>query len=344
MSIDIERLIHSLKTAIACLFAYIFTHLLGLHSDPWIIITVIVVMCAQIYVGSVIQKGYLRFLGTLIGCLLATITLLSFGHSALTIMATIALAAFIFSFIATGTESLSYAGTLGAVTTIIILISPTPTPLIAGQRFLEISLGILIATLISQFVLPIHARTHLRRAQAQTLEELRRFYQATMIDRSIESSEDYQELEQNIIATLVRQQKLAKESKHELFGEKFNAEHMTLTLYCEREMLRATSFMYHAISDIDAEINSLKNVTAIDLFNKTIMASLETLHQAVKTKNTQNLHIHAVDITGLRQTVLAAVGDFSAEQAIYADGFLFSAEILNKALTKLAGLFGVNVL
>src|SRR4029078_5567726 len=116
----------------------------------------------QIYVGSVIRKVYLRFIGTIIGCLFAAVTLATLGHTYSSILIAIALSTFIFSYFAIGQESFGYAWTLGAVTTVIIMLGQNPTLFFATQRFLEISAGLLIAALVSQFILPIHAGTHLR--------------------------------------------------------------------------------------------------------------------------------------------------------------------------------------
>src|SRR3990167_8470194 len=153
--INIERVIHSIKTAAAVTIGFLLTRLVGFPADQWIVITILVVMCAQIYVGSVIQKAYLRFLGTMIGCLGATLAIVIFGHTSVTVAITLGLASFTFSYIATGQESLSYAGTLGAVTTAIIMLGQSPTITFAAERFLEISVGLFIATVVSQFFLPI---------------------------------------------------------------------------------------------------------------------------------------------------------------------------------------------
>lgn len=343
MYFDIERLIHSFKTAVACIVAYLVTYFLGFASDPWIIITVVVVMCAQIYVGSVLQKAYLRFLGTLFGCILATAVLLTTNINPWVIMCTIAFAGFVFSFVATGRESLSYTGTLGAVTTIIILIGQNPTPAVASARFMEISIGILIATLISQFLLPIHARTHLRRTQAATLEGLQRFYTATMAVSSEATHKEDIELEQLIITSLVKQQKLAKEAAHELLGEKFNTERVTATLYSEREMLRAMTFMNVALTEFQREQIDLTHLPSLTKFNQSILAALATLTDAVNAKNTQQMHIHLPDVITLRAELLAALPKPTVTQTIYADGLLFNATILAKALEKLADLFGVKL-
>src|SRR5436190_3578629 len=119
-----ERLIHSFKTLIACLIGLALAKLSHLPSGQWIVITIIVVMCSQLYVGSVLQKSYLRFLGTLVGCLFAIIAILIAPNIQVAILGAIAVSAFVFSYIATGQESYPYTGTLGAVTTVIIMLNP----------------------------------------------------------------------------------------------------------------------------------------------------------------------------------------------------------------------------
>src|SRR5690348_15020341 len=73
-----ERMIHSIKTGLACLFAYMLTQVVHFHVDQWIIITVVVVMCGQMSIGSILQKSYMRFLGTLTGSMYAACILFLF--------------------------------------------------------------------------------------------------------------------------------------------------------------------------------------------------------------------------------------------------------------------------
>lgn len=342
---DIERLIHSVKTAIACIFGFFLTKIVGFPADQWIVITIVVVMCAQIYVGSVVQKAYLRFLGTLIGCLFAALAIVMFGDTYPVIAITIGLSSFIFSYLATGQEGLSYAGTLGAVTTAIIMLGQQPTVLFAAERFAEISIGILIATLVSQFILPIHARTHLRRSQATTLEQLRDYYTGTMIERSIdEQSADYHELDENIVKSLLKQRELAKESAHEPLGTTFDSAHFMKTLYCEREMLRAITFMHNALIHIKKYEQFLDQSAAMHLFNETLLQSINTLAKAIDADNTPlNDHIHIPSLNGIKEDIQKSVDIPSREDLIYIDGFLFSAEVLTNNLATLATLYRLPI-
>jgi uncharacterized membrane protein YccC len=134
INIQFERIIHSIKTAFACLIGLLIIKLVGAPMDQWLIITVVVVMCGQINVGSVITKSYMRFLGTLTGSLFAGLTILVFGTEPLATAVVISLSAVMFSFIATSEKNYSDAGTLGAVTVIVILVGQHPTIITAMHR------------------------------------------------------------------------------------------------------------------------------------------------------------------------------------------------------------------
>lgn len=340
--INIERLIHSLKTCIACILAFILTKVIDFPADQWIIVTVIVVMCAQIYVGGVIQKSYLRFLGTLTGCLFAASTLMLYGHTTIAILSTVGIASFIFSYIATSQESLATAGTLGAVTTSIIMIGQHPTVTVAAERFMEISIGILIAALVSQFILPIHARTHLRRAQANTLTQLRAYYVAMISSlRDAENKIDYHDLDEAIVKTLLKQRQLAKESVREPLAKAFDPVLFAQTLYCEREMLRAITFMHTALARVkQAEVVIMTSPIA-KLFNDAILNALDKLRATIIDAKQDQSHITLPSLESLKQDMYEMINSPSREEMIYIDGFLFSAEVMLNNLKQLAIFYNI---
>jgi hypothetical protein len=299
-------------------------------------------MCAQIYVGSVIQKSYSRFLGTLIGCLIAVIALVSMGDSSVSIVLTVAIASFIFSYVAIGYEKLTYACTLGGVTTAIIMLGQNPTIGFAAERFLEISLGILIATIISQFVLPIHARTHLRRTQANTLEQLRDFYTGCMVTELANLEKlQYEEIDENIVKLLSKQRALAKEAVREPGAEFFDPELCVSILQIEKEILRSIDFMHHAIVNIKAEILPR---TSLQIFNESVVQSFNTLIKVIETNTSSECTIQIPSLKSLKSVTQNNLVTASRENMIYIDGFIFSAEILADSLTKLAKLYSVVIL
>jgi uncharacterized membrane protein YgaE (UPF0421/DUF939 family) len=336
--INLEPLTHSLKTVIAMLIGFLIAILIQYPADQWILITIVVVMCAQMYVGSVVLKAYLRFLGTLIGCLFATLAIILFGDTDLTIFCTIGISSFFFSYLAANYEKLSYAATLGAITTIIIMINPHPTILLAGQRFLEISIGIFIAAMVSQFVLPIHAGKHLRRAQADTLEQLKEYYSVVMMRRN--SDVNYHDLDENIVKSLLKQRQLAKESAREPLGKDFNPKYFMQTLYCEREILRSITFMHIALLDLkDAQFH-VDELPSLNLFNESILATFDSLIKSiVGDKTKESISMPSLDVVKLDlQKNLDRTS--SREELIYIDGFLFSALLLTKSLARLNKIYG----
>jgi len=342
--IDYERFIHSIKTAVACIIGFLLTRFIGFSADQWVVVTIIVVMCAQIYVGSVLQKAYLRFLGTLAGCLVAMITLATIGNTQLTILVTIGISSAVFSYIATSQETLSYAGTLGAVTAAIIMLGHEPSITFASERFVEISLGILIASTVSQFFLPIHARTHLRRSQATTLSQLRDYYSAIMTpERSDNDTLAYQELDETIVKTLLKQRQLAKESLREPLGLAFDPKKFMQTLYAEREMLRATTFMHTALMHLKVE-TVFSQLPALTTFNTMFITALSVLITKIEEKNnTQSIHLHLPNTILLKENLEKQIDISSREELIYLDSLLFAAEILIANLEKLATIYEITI-
>lgn len=338
--IDTERLIHSFKTLIACLIGVALAKLSNLPSGQWIVITICVVMCSQLYVGSVLQKSYLRFLGTLIGCLFAIVAMLISPNIHVAILGAIAISTFIFSYIATGQESFSYAGTLGAVTTVIIMLNPQiPTITIASERFLEISIGILIASLVSQFIFPINARTHLRHAQAKTLTELRDYFIATTSVKHPEKELVYIETDEKIAKSLLRQRQLAKESAREPLGVAFNPEHFSKTLFCEREMLRSITFMHGALENIKVIEQTYLNSPAAVEFNKELVQGLNDVINALEKDKRADTSIMIPSLDKIKKEIESISNQVTRDELIYVDGFLFCTEMLTRGLARLADLY-----
>lgn len=327
----IERLIHSFKTALAFALGFFLTRIISLPSDQWVIITIAVIMCAQLYVGSVLQKSLLRFLGTIIGCLFAIVCLKLMGTQALGIGIALVISGFCFSFVATAQENYAYAGTLGAVTVPIILLGQEPTIFFAVSRFLEISLGLLIATLISQFILPIHARTHLKRAQMNTLNLMANYYRECMSTQLNELA--HEEHDEAIVKTLLKQRTLAKESSRELLGKRFNPEHFTACLYYEREMLRAITFMQLAKTHLDHHV--VFQTEPVIQFHDQIIKAITVLSNSFKNNQTPD-SLPVLNINALTEAFTPFKSD--AKETLYLDGYLFNAEILVHNIKRLAAL------
>lgn len=335
-----ERLIHSIKTVIAVLIGFSLTRVISFPYAQWIIITILVVMCAQIYVGSVLQKGTVRFLGTLCGCCIALITIEFFQSSLWSVLGALVIASFVFSYIATGgKDALSYFSTMGCVTlTIILLGQRDPSLEFAASRFLEITVGIFIATLVSQFVFPIHARTHLRKTQAETLGQLRDFYDKTLVANLAEvQTIEHHDLDEEIVKSLLKQRQLAKESVRERLGTAFSADHFGQSLFCERQILRAINFMHVAQDKLRGAVLPEAIVLMLQQFHEEVLAALSALSENVAGKKQTTLILPSLD--AMQNLQLADKEMLSSKHSLYLDALIFNAEIIVESIRLLGELY-----
>lgn len=328
-SFDAERVIHSLKTAFACLLGFVVTSMATFHMGQWLIITIIVVMCGQLNVGSVLQKSYMRFLGTLAGSLLAILTITLFGTDLYVSALSVALSALIFSYIATSKKSYNDAGTLGAVTTTIILVGQNPTVMVASERFLEISVGILIAAFISQFILPVHARIHLKRTQALTFRQLRSYYLASLLtDQSEEHPENYHALDEAIVSSFLTQRKLAVDAAREPLRQGFTLGNFEQLLLCEKEILRCTAFMHYSYKESPETKKIFSTMSLLYDFHDPICQILENIALSLEKKTMTKLMISLPTARPIKEAIKTSEKHLEQKDMVCANAFLFCAEIM----------------
>lgn len=129
-----------IRTALAAVLAYWITDSLHLPGGYWAAISAIVVMQSE--VGATVMASRDRLAGTAMGAVVGLLTSLVWRHSLLVF----GLAVLVVMMLCT---ALNYknAGRLGGVTVAIIVLIPYPGPLwrIALERFLEVSVGIVIS-------------------------------------------------------------------------------------------------------------------------------------------------------------------------------------------------------
>lgn len=133
-----------IRTALAATLAYWITGLLHLPGGYWAAISAIVVMQSE--VGATVQASRDRLAGTAMGAVVGLLTSLVWHHSILVF----ALGVLVVMMLCTALRYKN-AGRLGGVTVAIIVLIPYPGPLwhIALQRFLEVSLGIVISLIVA---------------------------------------------------------------------------------------------------------------------------------------------------------------------------------------------------
>lgn len=281
--LDSDRIIHSLKTAIALLFGLLISYLFKLPlQGGWVVITILVVMCAQSRVGAILQKSYMRFLGTVIGASVASLTLwLVYPNVIFTVLILCVVTA-VFSYIAESPNTWSEAGPLGAVTLIIILISKDPNFHTVISRFLEINLGIIIALLVSRFIWPLHSHKKFHYVLIDTVQRLKSL--AQQLEEFSSANEDknekvYEAFENKILGNITIQKKLFQEVMRESFGRSNLSQVFKNILNSEREILRCITLMRNALMNFSDQnmlvFNQHKEIQKIyqliqDLFKENI--------------------------------------------------------------------------
>lgn len=263
-----ERLIASFKTALACLIGIFIGDLLHLSMPQWVLITILVVMATNIRIGGTIKKSYLRLLGTVAGALLAATALLLLGNHPTLIYVLLLMLLAIFAYLASSSTDISQFGLLGATTVIMVLDSRTPTLKTAGDRILEIFLGIVIAVLVTRFVLPSHAKKLLRSSIVGTLKQFQALYELFITKELTQESLAKQEkIENDMITHISKQNTLLQEAVN------------------EDPRVKKKRSIYQAIFLLERKL--LRNIY---MLRQTLLTESTQLHDFYKNKDSIELH------------------------------------------------------
>lgn len=297
--LDSDRLIHSLKTAIALLFGLLISYLFNLPlQGRWVVVTILVLMCAQSRVGAILQKSYMRFIGTIIGASIASLTLWLIYPNVVFTVLILCIATAVFSYIADSPSTWSEAGPLGAVALIIIIISQNPNFYTVISRFLEINVGIIIALLVSRFIWPLHSRTKLRYILIDTLQNLKDL--AQLLEEFTSTNEDINEkspelFENKILNNIGVQKKIFQEVMSESFGQSNLSQDFKSILAAEREILRCVTLMRNALMKF-----SDQNIL---IFNQ--HAEIQKIYQII-----QRLFLRSIEILKDKEQEVEIVENF----------------------------------
>lgn len=163
----------ALKTGLAGILSAYAAPFLGLPEGYWAVISAIIVM--QSNVGATVTASRDRLAGTAIGALVGGVFVGVFGPHTLVSGVAVTLA-----ILACALLRLPQSYRLAGVTVVILtLISREGSVwVLAVHRFLEVSLGILVALFVNATIWPSRAREHLRWGIAEALAGLDALYRA----------------------------------------------------------------------------------------------------------------------------------------------------------------------
>ncbi|WP_169727877.1 FUSC family protein [Desulfovibrio inopinatus] len=243
---------HAVKTAVAGLFTWFVTQ--GLHLDQgyWAILTAIIVM--QSNVGGSLKAGWIRFLGTTVGATVGAACALFLGHGGWPLFVSMLITMLICSNVTLLRDSVRVA----ALTAVIILFvsdNANQHPLyLALMRFIEISLGIATALIVSFFVFPAKARTLLRPGIAHTLRKSAQLFDLLCEFRQMELYRPGElfHLKDEVVRSMMKNYDLLAEARREP-GYDREAEIFSSFLRAQDRIYESILTMDHAVHAIEPD-------------------------------------------------------------------------------------------
>jgi hypothetical protein len=215
-----------LRIAVGSTLGYLLSIALDLQGSTWVVITVVMVLCTESRTGGIVRKSLQRFSGTVLGAAVAMALLALFPQQREWGLLCSLPALLAFGALSARPDQ-SYVGVMAAVTLVMVLLEPTSDLFFALKRVLQIVLGLGVVLIVSQLVLPDHARTRLRRSLAAVLEDL---------SEMARESGPSEALEARIVSSLSEQRKLAPEARME--GELLGPEEFERFMIAERRAFR----------------------------------------------------------------------------------------------------------
>lgn len=216
-------LTQSVKTAIAGVASLYAAKLCRLPEDYWASITALIVM--QSNVGATLSASWTRLAGTAVGAIVGAVFMVMWGANTMAFACAVAIAFYLCSVLKLGESQ-----RLSTVTVAILMLIGRNSSAwaIALHRFLEVSIGILVAMLISFVLLPSRARESLRKELAEALTDMQALYLAVAGAYRSGAVPEIEALRIRLSASLVRVHDLLRYSAFERVSAAEHHEMLTL--------------------------------------------------------------------------------------------------------------------
>jgi uncharacterized membrane protein YgaE (UPF0421/DUF939 family) len=229
----------AIKTAIAGVASLYAAKLCRLPEEYWAPISALIVM--QSSVGATVSASWSRLAGTAVGALVGGAFVAMWGVNVLAFGVAVAIA-----FVVCSVLRLQESQRLATVTVaILMLIGRLNSPwMIALDRFLEVSIGIVVALLVSIVLWPARARASLLKGISEALASLEALYQAVSRRYRGGARAPVDKLKLSIGETLARNTNLMQHALYERVGTARDYERMAL-------LLDRVSRIYQAIAALE---------------------------------------------------------------------------------------------
>lgn len=287
-----DRALNSIKTAIACIIAFISIRLLHLEHGQWVLITIVVVMSGKPSYGGALQKSYYRVIGSMSGAFFAIMILAFFPNSILFIALSIFIFVVFFSFVASGNAKWSKAGILGG-TTVVLILSASPVSIEKGfERTIEILAGVVLALLVNKFIFPVRARLRLKKNISKTLLNMKTLYYHTQA-LSESSIDDIKNLESNIDSLLDDQKALLQDAIFEGSKRGFPIDQFEKLILAQKKSFHTILLLLDTIYSSSDALQK-KYLQVSEPASKNIQDCFEILSEAFEQKKSEHSKLVSV--------------------------------------------------
>jgi uncharacterized membrane protein YccC len=220
----------AVQTATAGVLALYLSRFLGLPEGYWAAITAMIVLQASL--GAAIKESWVRVAATAIGAAVAMPCVALFGQSLIVFGVAVFVTVVLCSLLRLQV-GLRVAATTVAI---IVLISHPGRPWAPGiHRFLEVSLGIIVALAVAKVMWPSSALENLQFGLAEAYLQLNSLFAALMARYRGESFENIEQLRLKLNTTMRHNEGLEEQAMYEkALGPKKPPRLAALTAHAER--------------------------------------------------------------------------------------------------------------
>lgn len=173
--------IHALKVAMAFALGLFLMHIFNLKMGRWMIVSAAIVMAVSTSTGAILHKSYFRVIGTILGALFAAGVIYFFNGHPVIIGLSVIFVGFLFTWLANSFGDYETSSVLGIATFVLVVMQDTPTVYFVAVRAGEVLLGILVAFIVSRFVLPLSSERAFRESFQENIKNLTDFYELKLL-------------------------------------------------------------------------------------------------------------------------------------------------------------------
>jgi len=302
LATDLSLAKQAIKTAVAGIASLYITSFLKLPEGYWAAISALIVM--QSSVGATVSASRTRLAGTAVGALVGGAFVAMLGTAIPWFAIGVALAFFLCSIL-----QLAESQRLATVTVAIIMLSGRATSpwVLALHRFTEVSIGIVIALVVSLVLWPSRARSSLRHGLEKTLTELEGYFRD--VSRSYRSGlpQSSGERKNAVDLSVRRNEDLLRHALSETFGLSRSPEFLALLLDRIEGIQQSVESLELAVQGGTADKYIESFYPQLDRVEEALAAAFEWLAFAVAERHAdRSWPMLAESVAGLERKIVEA--------------------------------------